>query len=243
MSCCCCHCGKCLKWENFCSFSPSLSLCMSTTNDDFVANAADDADAAFPDRIRLNLSAGDSSSCCCVCRSAKLAEQPHIPPAATYQGGARQGADGQAEVLLHLQDIQATACLALQSVRQLRGSLRSPLSLGKCTCVYPPTPYVIYCPAVLCCWHWAAKPQMWAKSKRDREKELSLFCVFATKACPLALTLTQFRGKQPRAEVANFLAKNNFSKEWERKIEKEMERARVREPEALEGRQRIQCAI
>lgn len=28
---------------------------MSTTNDDFVANAADDADAAFPDRIRWNL--------------------------------------------------------------------------------------------------------------------------------------------------------------------------------------------
>lgn len=124
---------------------------MSTTNDDFVANAADDADAAFPDRIRLNLSAGDSSSCCCVCRSAKLAEQSHIPPAATHQGGARQGADGQAEVLLHLQDIQATACLALQSLRQLRGSLRSPLSLGKCPCVYPPTPYVIYCPAVLFC--------------------------------------------------------------------------------------------
>lgn len=112
-----------------------------------------------------------SFSRCCVCRSAKLAEQSHIPPAATYQGGARQGADGQAEVLLHLQDIQATACLALQSLRQLRGSLRSPLSLGKCPCVYPPTPYVIYCPAVPCCWHWAAKPQMWAKSKRDRQRQ------------------------------------------------------------------------
>jgi len=51
------------------------------------------------------------------CRGAKLAEQPHISTAAKDQGGPGQGPDGQAEILLHLQDLPAAKGLALQPLR------------------------------------------------------------------------------------------------------------------------------
>lgn len=74
-------------------------------------------------------------------RGAKLAEQPHISTAAEDQGGPRQRTDGQAEILLHVQNLPAAEGLALQSVRQLRGPIRSPLSLGE----YPGRVRVLDC--------------------------------------------------------------------------------------------------
>lgn len=47
--------------------------------------------------------------------------QLHIPAAPSNPGGDDQWADGEAEVLLHLQDVPATSDLTLQRLRQLCG--------------------------------------------------------------------------------------------------------------------------
>lgn len=47
--------------------------------------------------------------------------QHRLQATAQDEGGGHQRPNGQAEVLLHLQDLQAATCLPLQPLRQLRG--------------------------------------------------------------------------------------------------------------------------
>lgn len=226
----------------------SLSLSLSLhVNNDFVAIAVAAADAAFPDAIAAAAASSfpfpfePLARCVCMCRSAKLAEQPHIQTATTHQGGAGQRANGQAEVLFHLQNIQATACIALQPVRQLRGSLRSPLSLGKCPWhVNPPLPastgVLLRCP-VPCpdIEPPSRKCGPHTHTKKDTEKELSP---------PAGADFNPISGQATaRAEVANFLAK----KEKKKKIISECAPSVFGMPQeardALGRRQRIQFAF
>lgn len=47
--------------------------------------------------------------------------QLHIPSPSPHHGGGDQQVRGEAQVLLHLQDVPAAADVALQRLRQLRG--------------------------------------------------------------------------------------------------------------------------
>jgi len=132
MSCCCCLCIKYLKWENFgpflqffffiflplaCQHRRCCWCCISS--------ASLWMNTGICAYVRVWITQIDVS------RGAKLAEQSHISTAAEDQGGPGQRTNGQAEILFHLQDLPAAEGLALQPVRQLRGPLRSPLSLGE----------------------------------------------------------------------------------------------------------------